>query len=55
MTRAVQYIPMLLPEGPELIERYVDPGVVMIKVAPMDKPRLLQFSVSNSDTYCFYK
>jgi len=49
------YIPMLYQEGPELIRRYVDPGVVMIKVAPMDERGYFNFSVSNSDTYCFVK
>jgi len=49
------YIPMLYQEGPELIRRYVEPGVVMIKVAPMDERGYFNFSVSNSDTYCFVK
>ena len=49
------YIPMLYQEGPELINRYVEPGVVMIKVAPIDNRGYFNFSVSNSDTYCFVK
>ena len=47
------YIPMMYAEGPELINRYVEPGVLMIKVASMDNHGYFNFSTSNSDTYCF--
>lgn len=45
------YIPMLYHEGPELVKRYCNSDVFMVKVTPMDSRGYFNFSTSNSDSY----
>ncbi|MBK5261484.1 MAG: butyryl-CoA:acetate CoA-transferase [Peptostreptococcaceae bacterium] len=42
------YIPLTYSEGPMLFERYLEPDVFALKVAPMDQHGYFNFSVSNS-------
>ena len=42
------YIPGLYHEGPEIISRYHEPDVFMIKAAPMDNKGYFNFGISNS-------
>ena len=47
------YVPILYHEGPDLMKHHVAPGVLMIKVAPMDKHGYFNFSTSCSCTYSY--
>ncbi|NPV89259.1 MAG: butyryl-CoA:acetate CoA-transferase [Firmicutes bacterium] len=42
------YIPLLYHEAPELYERFIEPDVFMVKVAPMNNQGYFNFGPSNS-------